>query len=217
MKKFSLLLIVLCLVPLIGCGKETEVEEELEEQEIDLETLKDLAYYEYLNYDNPVITIKVKNLGEMKAQLFPNVAPNTVNNYITYILDESFKNSQFHRVIKDFMIQGGIVKQTRKAIPGEFRKNNFDNPLNHTRGVLSMARTATSYNSQTSQFFIMHVNYPFLDGDYASFGGLISGFDVLDAIANMKTNFNDQPLEAVMIESITVNLKNYEVKEVIYA
>src|SRR5690606_36114691 len=206
------ILLAFSLITLVACNN-IEVPTD---DDINYDLLKDLDYYQYLNKENPVVSIKIKDLGEIKAQLFPSLAQNTVNNFITYIQDQSYDNSTFHRVIKNFMIQGGMVKNTRKAIPGEFARNGFANPLKHTRGVLSMARTAISYNSQTSQFFIMHVDYPYLDYDYASFGGMISGFDVLDQIANTPTNASDAPLTTIVIESITVNLRGYEVGEVIY-
>lgn len=218
MKKFNVLLIFILLLTLVGCQKETDdtdiPKEPIIEEPLD-DALKDLAYYQYLNDTNPVITITVKNYGVMKTQLFPEIAENTVNNYIKYVTEKGYQSSTFHRVIKNFMIQGGMSKLNYKPIFGEFDSNGFNNPLKHTRGVLSMART-TNKNSATSQFFIMHVNYPFLDGEYASFGGLISGFDVLDKIASVQTNYYDAPLSTIIIESITINLRGYEPKEVVY-
>lgn len=175
----------------------------------------ELEYFEFINDENPVIEIKVKDYGTMYAQLFPEVAKNTVNNFINYIQKNEYSNSTFHRIIENFMIQGGIVKNSDKAINGDFLANGFQNPLKHSRGVFSMARTNIA-NSATSQFFIVHKNSPHLDGQYASFGALVSGFNVLDAIATT-TNWNDQPINKIVIESITVDLNGYIVEPVIYA
>lgn len=211
LKKINIVLVLLlALFTIIGCN-ENKIEEEVDE-EVDL---KSLPYFDYLNENNPIIIIKVKDFGSMKAELFPAVAENTVNNFIHYIVNNEFNNSSFHRIIKDFMIQGGIVENTQSPIKGEFRSNGFNNPLEHDKGVLSMARTMAP-NSATSQFFIMHKKSPHLDGAYASFGGLISGFDVLDRIANVQTNSNDAPLKRVIIESVTIELKGYIPNEVIY-
>ncbi len=177
--------------------------------------LTKLGYYSYLNDSNPVITITVTGFGIMHAQLFPSVAENTVNNFIDYIINEQFDGSSFHRVIETFMIQGGIVSSTKSPIEGEFASNGISNPLKHSWGVLSMART-NNPNSATSQFFIMHYAASYLDGAYASFGGLISGFDVLDAIAKVRTNIQDAPVSRVVIEHITIELNGYEPKPVVY-
>ena len=162
----------------------------------------------------PEVTITVQNYGEMTLVLYPNIAPITVNNFIFYILNNSYTGSSFHRVIEGFMIQGGKVEETICPIYGEFSNNGFDNPLLHTRGVLAMARTMQSMNSQTSQFFIMHEDYPYLDGDYTTFGKLTSGYNVLDAIAEIDTDMNDAPLQQVVITEITVDLDGYELSEV---
>lgn len=177
--------------------------------------LTKLGYYSYLSDSNPVITITVIGFGIMRAQLFPSVAENTVNNFIDYIHNEQFNGSSFHRVIETFMIQGGIVQTTKSPIEGEFTSNGFNNPLKHYWGVLSMARTSNP-NSATSQFFIMHYAASHLDGAYASFGGLISGFNVLDEIAKVRTNIQDAPVSRVVIESITIELNGYEPKPVVY-
>lgn len=207
----TLLIVILMLFTIVSC-KEENIEIP-EESDMDLTTL---PYFEYLGETNPVITITVKDFGTMTAELFPSVAENTVNNFIEYITNEDFTNSSFHRIIKGFMIQGGMVSNTRRSIKGEFASNGFNNPLKHDKGVLSMARTMVS-NSATSQFFVMHQKSPHLDGAYASFGGLIKGFDILDKIAGVKTNYQDGPLEKVVIESVTIDLRGYEPKEVIYA
>ncbi|HHV33907.1 MAG TPA: hypothetical protein GXX71_04355 [Acholeplasma sp.] len=177
--------------------------------------LAELKYYSYLSENNPVVTIKVLNFGEMKLELFPEVAPNTVNNFLKYVENNKYTGSSFHRVIKDFMIQGGHVGVPYGNIKGDFSSNGVTNNLRHYRGVISMARTMVP-DSATSQFFIVHKTSPHLNGNYASFGGLISGFDVLDQIANLQTDYNDRPLTNVVIESVTVELNGYEPSAVIY-
>lgn len=174
--------------------------------------LDDLPYASYLRESNPVVTIKVKDIGEMTLQLFPDVAQNTVDNFINYIQSESYTDSTFHRIIEDFMIQGGIVSDTECAIHGDFTSNGFDNELQHYRGVLSMARTSV-VDSATSQFFIVHEDSHFLDENYATFGALTSGFNVLDYIATVDTLSSDAPFAPVVIESITIDLNGYEVTE----
>ena len=206
MKKLLIPLLLLIVV-LSGCDPTDDTIDELSGEGIDLTTL---PYYDYLSESNPVITITIKDMGVMKLQLFTEVAKNTVDNMIEYIIDEDYTGSTFHRVIENFMIQGGIVSETNCPIVGEFASNNISNDLSHSRGVLSVARTSVK-NSGTSQFFIMHVDYPFLDGDYAAFGGLIDGFNVLDYIAGVNTNYNDAPLETVVIYSMTVELNGYVV------
>jgi len=198
-------LLAISLILLIGCDTK-------DKEDYDLTTL---AYYDYLSDENPVVTIKVKGYGTMKAQLFPDVVENTVNNFIHYIDNKAYDVSSFHRIIGTFMIQGGAVKEPKGAIKGEFASNGFINPLNHTYGVLSMARTMIK-DSATSQFFIMTSVSPHLDGEYASFGGLISGFSVLDAIAKTPTGLYDRPVEDVVIESIRISLNGYQPKDVIY-
>ena len=172
---------------------------------VDLSTL---PYFEYLSVNNPVITITIEDFGIIEIELFPDVAPNTVNNFIMYIQDGDFTNNSFHRVIEDFMIQGGNTNSTTCPIDGDFSTNGVTNTLEHFRGVISMARTSYP-NSATSQFFIVHENSHFLDGSYATFGGMISGFNLLDYIAQVDTNSYDGPLESVVIESITVELNGY--------
>ncbi len=165
-----------------------------------------MDYETYLNKTNPQITIKVKDFGSMLVELFPSVAPLSVNNMIALVEENYFENTEFHRVIKGFMIQGGQGKQNVKPIKGEFKSNGVDNPLPHKRGVISMARTMVK-DSATSQFFIVHKDAPHLDGEYAAFGGLIDGFDVLDAIATAKTDHQDKPVKPIVIESIIVSRK----------
>ncbi|MBU3133050.1 peptidylprolyl isomerase [Clostridium gasigenes] len=161
----------------------------------------------------PVATIVIKGMGTIKAELYPSVAPNTVNNFIELANKDFYNGLIFHRVIENFMIQGGDPKGSGQgdpgyAIKGEFSGNGFENNLKHTKGVLSMARGGNPYmDSAGSQFFIMTEDKPDLDGQYAAFGKVIEGLDVVDAINVVKTGANDKPKKDVIIESITVDTK----------
>ena len=157
---------------------------------------------------NPIVTIEMENGGVMKAELYPDIAPNTVNNFISLVQAGFYDGTIFHRVIPGFMIQGGDPDGTGMggpgySIKGEFSQNGFRNELLHTRGVLSMAR-AMDPNSAGSQFFIMHEDAPHLDGGYAAFGHVVAGMDVVDRIAEVDTDYNDRPLEPVVMESVRV-------------
>lgn len=152
--------------------------------------------------------IKVKDYGEMKIELDEKAAPNTVNNFVNLVNKGFYNGLTFHRVIKGFMIQGGCPKGNGTGGPGysirgEFSSNGFNNPLKHTRGVISMARSMNP-DSAGSQFFIMHQDAPHLDGQYAAFGKVVEGIEVVDKIANVKTNYVDKPLKSVVIESIVI-------------
>ena len=152
------------------------------------------------------IIITMKNGDVMKAELYPEVAPETVGNFLNLINKKFFDGLIFHRVIKGFMIQGGGYDENGNhndapSIKGEFTRNGFTNNLKHTRGVLSMARTSFP-NSASSQFFIMHEDAPHLDGQYAAFGKITEGLDVVDKIANADTDYQDCPIEPQVIESI---------------
>ncbi len=156
----------------------------------------------------PIVTITMNNGGVMKAELYPEIAPNTVNNFIALANGGFYNGIIFHRVIEGFMIQGGDPTGTGMggpgySIKGEFSANGFKNDLKHSRGVLSMARSARP-NSAGSQFFIMHDNAPHLDGQYAAFGKLIEGYDVLDSIAETRTDYSDRPYDEQRIKSMTV-------------
>ena len=207
MKKIlSIVSILVLSVMLIGCKKNEIIYDD---------NLEELTYFSHLDEGNPEIIIEVQGYGKMYAQLFPEVAPNTVANFISYIMNGDFEGSSFHRIIKGFMIQGGIVENTNAPIKGEFSNNGFENNLAHSVGVLSMART-NNPNSATSQFFVMHQNSPHLNYNYAAFGGLVSGFEVLNEIANVKTNYMDAPTEPVVITSIKINLNKYKIVDVVY-
>ena len=157
---------------------------------------------------NPIVTIEMEDGSVMKAELYPQIAPNTVNNFISLIQKGYYDGVIFHRVIPGFMIQGGDPQGTGTGgpgycIPGEFSHNGFANDLKHSKGVLSMARTMVP-DSAGSQFFIMHETSPHLDGDYAAFGQVIEGFDVIDAIANADRDWNDKPLSEQKMKKVTV-------------
>ena len=158
---------------------------------------------------NPVVTITMMNGDKMVAELYSEIAPVSVNNFISLINKGYYDGLIFHRVIKGFMIQGGCPDGTGMGGPGytikgEFAQNGFENNLKHTEGVLSMAR-AMHPDSAGSQFFIMHKTSPHLDGAYAAFGKVIEGMDVVNAIAETATDWNDRPLEEQKIKSISVD------------
>lgn len=157
---------------------------------------------------NPIVTIQMKDGGVMKAELYPEIAPITVQNFIDLASKGFYNGLIFHRVIPGFMIQGGDPQGTGMGGPGytikgEFTANGFRNDLRHTRGVLSMAR-AMDPNSAGSQFFIMHEDSPHLDGQYAAFGKLIEGIEEVDKICSVKTDYQDRPLEPQQIDFMTV-------------
>ena len=166
---------------------------------------------------NPIVTITMANGDVMKAELYPEIAPNTVNNFISLVNKGYYDGLIFHRVIAGFMIQGGCPNGNGMggpgySIKGEFSQNGFKNTLKHTEGVLSMAR-AMNPNSAGSQFFIMHQNSPHLDGSYAAFGKVIEGLDVVDKIAQVGTDWNDRPMVPQIIESMTVETFGVEYPE----
>ena len=166
---------------------------------------------------NPVLTIIMENGDVMKAELYPEVAPNTVNNFISLVKKGYYDGLIFHRVIRGFMIQGGCPQGTGMggpgySIKGEFSQNGFKNDLKHTEGVLSMARSMMP-NSAGSQFFIMHKDAPHLDGAYAAFGKVTEGMDVVNKIAEERTDYSDRPLKTQKIKSMTVDTFGVEYPE----
>lgn len=166
---------------------------------------------------NPIVTISMAGGGQIKIELFPEIAPNTVNNFIYLVKKGFYDDLIFHRVIKGFMIQGGCPQGTgmggpRYNIKGEFSKNGFKNDLKHTRGVISMAR-AMHPNSAGSQFFIMHADSPHLDGQYAAFGKVIEGMDVVDEIACQYVDWNDKPQADQVMKKVTVETFGVEYPE----
>ncbi|MGN0276962.1 MAG: peptidylprolyl isomerase [Hominisplanchenecus sp.] len=157
---------------------------------------------------NPVVTITMENNDVIKAELYPEIAPNSVNNFISLVKKGFYDGLIFHRVIEGFMIQGGCPQGTGTggpgySIKGEFAQNGFPNALKHEAGVLSMAR-AMNPNSAGSQFFIMHEAAPHLDGSYAAFGKVVEGMDVVNKIAETDTDWNDRPLNPQVIKSMTL-------------
>lgn len=167
--------------------------------------------------NNPIVTIEMENGDIIKAELYPETAPNSVNNFISLINKGYYDGLIFHRVIEEFMIQGGCPDGTGMggpgySIPGEFAQNGFKNDLKHTRGVLSMAR-AMDPDSAGSQFFIMHQNAPHLDGAYAAFGKVIEGMDAVDRIAEVRVNMQDRPVTPQVMKKVTVETFGENYKE----
>lgn len=168
---------------------------------------------------NPVVTMLMEGGDMIKLELYPEIAPQTVRNFI-YLTNKGFYNGLiFHRVIRGFMIQGGDPRGNGTggpgySIKGEFTRNGFKNDLKHTRGVISMARSMMP-NSAGSQFFIMHEDSPHLDGQYAAFGKVIEGIEVVDKIANYDTDYNDRPLKNVIIKEVKAELfgEEYQLPE----
>lgn len=166
---------------------------------------------------NPIVTIEVHNGDIMKLELYPEIAPNTVNNFIHLVKRGFYDGLTFHRVIRGFMIQGGDPNGNGTGGPGyfikgEFTYNNFKNDLKHTAGVISMARTQQP-DSAGSQFFIMHKAAPHLDGSYAAFGKIIEGMSVVDKIANTRTDYSDKPIEPQIMKKVTVETFGVEYPE----
>ena len=163
---------------------------------------------------NPIVTFEMENGDIMKAELYPEIAPNTVNNFISLVQNGFYDGLIFHRVIRGFMIQGGCPDGTGMGGPGytikgEFSQNGFANDLRHTEGVLSMAR-AMHPDSAGSQFFIMHKNAPHLDGAYAAFGKITEGMDIVNKIAETATDYSDRPLEEQKMKKVTVDTMGVE-------
>ena len=216
--KYLILILITLLMGslvLIGCGNTKnnttkKYETAPKSESTNKESIKE-------NENLPIATITVEGYGVMNVELYPEIAPNTVNNFISLANKGLYNNLKFHRIIKDFMIQGGDPKGNGTggpgySIEGEFTSNGFANSLKHTKGVISMARSQ-SPNSAGSQFFIMSGDATNLDGEYAAFGKVTSGLDVLDKIRSVETISNDAPKKDVVITSITVDTKGVEYKE----
>jgi peptidyl-prolyl cis-trans isomerase B (cyclophilin B) len=166
---------------------------------------------------NPIVTFEMENGKIFRAELYPEIAPNTVNNFISLVNKKFYNGIIFHRVIAGFMIQGGDPTGTGSggagySIAGEFKRNGFNNPLKHERGVLSMARTFLP-NSACSQFFVMHKNSPHLDGEYAAFGKVIEGMEIVNTVATTKTNRQDRPVVDQVMVKVTVDTFGVEYPE----
>lgn len=223
MKRFlSILTAALLLIAAVGCAKtyanstgSTEIADKTEAEPAAQATQAPAAQEpekteEDTNVkNNPIVTITMQDGGVMKLELYPDVAPNTVKNFISLANAGYYDGLIFHRIIAGFMIQGGGYNaegypvETGYSIKGEFASNGFTNDLKHTRGVISMARTQVR-DSASAQFFIMHEDAPHLDGEYAAFGMLLEGFEVLDSIATVQTGYNDVPLVFPVIDTIRV-------------
>ena len=166
---------------------------------------------------NPIVTMELQNGDIIKIELYPDVAPNTVNNFISLVNKGFYDGLKFHRVIRGFMLQGGDPEGTGMggpdySIKGEFSYNHFDNNIKHTAGVLSMARSQNP-DSAGSQFFLMHKDSPHLDGSYAAFGKVTEGMDVVNKIADVKTDYSDAPLEPQIMKKLTVETFGVEYSE----
>lgn len=166
---------------------------------------------------NPIVTFEMENGDIMKAELYPQIAPNTVKNFLSLINKGYYDGLTFHRVISGFMLQGGCPDGTGAGGPGycikgEFSQNGFANDLAHEEGVLSMARTMEP-NSAGSQFFVMHKKSPHLDGAYAAFGKITEGMDVVNKIAETATDYNDKPLSAQVMKKVTVDTLGEDYEE----
>ncbi len=166
---------------------------------------------------NPIVTITMESGDVMKLELYPEIAPQSVNNFISLVNHNFYDGLIFHRVIRGFMIQGGCPDGNGMggpgySIKGEFAQNGFENNLKHTEGVLSMARSMMP-NSAGSQFFIMHKNSPHLDGGYAAFGKIIEGMEVVNKIAEVPTDYSDRPLDNQVMKSVTVDTFGVEYPE----
>ncbi|MGM9934137.1 MAG: peptidylprolyl isomerase [Clostridium sp.] len=217
MKRFiKVSIAIMLMIPalLIGCGN-SSVSNDSNSKSITDESTEDNSIESTENL--PIATIEVEGYGIIKAELYPEIAPNTVNNFIYLANSGFYDNLTFHRVIKDFMIQGGDPNGNGTggpgySIEGEFTSNGIANSLKHTEGVLSMAR-AQDPNSAGSQFFIMTKAASHLDGEYASFGKVINGMDVVHEIENVKTGSNDKPKEDIVIKSINVDTKGVDYPE----
>lgn len=165
-----------------------------------------MIYNDLLNENNQKIKMTIKDYGTITLELFAEVAPITVNNFINLVKNNFYNGLIFHRVIEGFMIQGGDplgngTGGSSNKIKGEFKRNGVDNPLLHTRGVISMARSMFP-DSASSQFFIMHKDAPHLDGSYAAFGAVIDGIEVVDKIASIDVDYNDKPINDIIIEKV---------------
>ena len=162
-----------------------------------------MKYEKYLNEANPKVVMDVKDFGSIEIELFPSVAPITVENFLNLVDNNFYNGLTFHRIISGFMIQGGDplgngTGGSKNKIKGEFTSNGVKNDLEHSRGVISMAR-AMNPNSASSQFFIMHKDAPHLDGNYAAFGVVVKGIEVVDKIAEVQTDYYDHPVENVIM------------------
>lgn len=209
-----MLTIAATLFVLAACSNDTEEETNDEQVGESEPTIADNPNYPADVTENPIVTITMNNDEKIVLELEPKVAPNTVANFISLVEDGFYDGLIFHRVIPGFMIQGGDPEGNGTggpgyAIAGEFASNGFDNAITHERGVISMARSQ-SPDSAGSQFFIMAETSPHLDGEYAAFGRVIEGLEVVDAIVSVDRNGSDKPNEPQIMKTVTVDTKGYE-------
>ncbi|MDT8860393.1 peptidylprolyl isomerase [Alkalihalobacillus sp. MEB130] len=211
-RKWMMIAFFACLLLVTGCGTAPEVEQEEEEVQVDEEESE--TGYTLDVEENPVVTITMENGDEIVVELYPDIAPNTVVNFVSLVEDGFYDGLTFHRVIPGFMVQGGDPNGDGSggpdySIEGEFEANGFENPLNHERGVISMART-NDPNSAGSQFFIMVEQSAQLDGQYAAFGKVLEGMEAVDEIVHSERDSRDKPLEEQRMASVTVDTKGYD-------
>ena len=211
---FSTMIFILFIA---ACSSQSDSDDEKEKQKTaDQATEEDNGQAAY-EQDSPIVTITMEDGDQIQIELYPYIAPNTVDNFISLVEDEFYDGLIFHRVIPGFMIQGGDpdgngTGSPGYAIKGEFSSNGFENDLNHHRGVISMARSADP-DSAGSQFFIMVEDSPHLNGDYAAFGQVTDGMDVVDDIVSQETDKNDKPLEDQRMEKVEVDTKGHKFSE----
>jgi len=219
-KKIILIGIFMLLIALAGCASKKELNSEVSVNENSAEEDNkeiDLSKMDYTTL--PTANIELKSGGSIKIALFPEIAPNTVNNFIALSQSGFYNGLTFHRVIPKFMIQGGDplgngTGNPGYSIKGEFNDNDFVNNLKHVRGVLSMARS-NDYNSAGSQFFIMQSDYSSLDNQYAGFGYVIEGIEEVDKIVAVDRDRKDKPVEPIIISTIDIELNGYEIQDVV--
>ncbi len=211
------LIIGYAMLSLVGCGKgNINTPQATEKIDPSISTKTEVEVIKTI----PIVTMIIKDYGTITLELYPDMAPNTVNNFITLANDGFYDGLTFHRVIKGFMIQGGDPNGNGSggpgySITGEFADNGFNqNTLSHTKGIISMARTGMP-NSAGSQFFIMSADATYLDGQYAAFGKVTSGIEVVEAIEKLETDNQDKPVKEVVIESISVETNGIKVPSVI--
>ena len=211
------LALIVCLLGFSACADETGTPENTVPQSEQTTDKPETEETTVANGENPIITITMQNGGVIKVELYPDVAPNTVNNFISLAQKGFYDGLIFHRVIPGFMIQGGDPEGMGYggpgyAIKGEFSANGFENELAHTRGVISMARSSAP-DSAGSQFFIMVEDAPHLDGEYAAFGKVIEGMDVVDEIVAADTDANDKPYDDQIMQTVTVDTRGVDYPE----
>lgn len=215
-KRYLLPIITLVFVmSLSGCGKAanstSDNQKDTSNTQNSTSSTTTSVYKSKYSGKKPIVTIEMEDGAKIKVELYPDIAPRTVDNFVSLVQKNFYDGLVFHRVIPDFMIQGGDPQGTGVGgpgytIPGEFKNNNFNNQLKHTRGVISMARTQDP-NSAGSQFFIMVKDTPQLDGDYAAFGKVTEGIEEVDKIVNVKRDDSDKPLTPQKIKKVTVEIQ----------